>query len=174
MTINEGSENFNSAQAGVDRPVDGPPVDRVNPATADPMQKYNEERTKRLKTEGISQYIDLALSDKFKHYYDDPWLKDAGTLVPALKDGDHCKYLILGAGFGGLLFAVRLIQKGVDVNDIRIVDSAGGFGGTWYWVGAPLRAHVYPFSLRTYDVQVDSRCACLGQPQSHFLTNTIY
>lgn len=133
MTISEGSEKLGSAQAGVEQPVDGPPVNGVNPAAADPMQKYNEERNKRLKVDGLTQYIDLAYSDRFKRYQDDPWLKDAGELIPALKDGDHCKYLILGAGFGGLLFAVKLLSVGVDVNDIRILDSAGGFGGTWYW-----------------------------------------
>jgi hypothetical protein len=67
MTIDEGTEKLGTAQAGVPQPVDGPPVDGANPATADPMQKYNEERTKRLKAGGISQYIDLALSDRFKH-----------------------------------------------------------------------------------------------------------
>lgn len=97
------------------------------------MQKYSEERMKRLRPDGITQYIDLATSEKFKQYHDDPWLEEEGKIVPALKNGDYCKYLILGAGFGGLLFAVKLIKAGVDVEDIRIVDSAGGFGGTWYW-----------------------------------------
>ena len=41
--------------------------------------------------------------------------------------------MILGAGFGGLQSAVRLIEAGVDVKHVRIVDQAGGFGGTWYW-----------------------------------------
>lgn len=125
----EGSEKLSSAVAGVEQPVDGPP----NNTAADPMQKYNEERMKRLRPDGIAQYIDLATSDKFKQYQDDPWLLEEGELVPSLSDGDHCKYLILGAGFGGLLFAARLIKAGLDVEDIRIVDSAGGFGGTWYW-----------------------------------------
>ena len=133
MTVNEDSEKLSSAAAGVEQPVDGPPATGVNPATTDPMQKYNAERTKRLRPDGASQYIDLASSDRFQQYQDDPWLEDAGITVPALKDGDHCKYLILGAGFGGLLFAVKLIKAGIDVSDIRIVDSAGGFGGTWYW-----------------------------------------
>jgi len=41
--------------------------------------------------------------------------------------------LILEAGFGGLLYAVRMIEAGVRPEDIRIVDSAGGFSGTWYY-----------------------------------------
>ncbi|KAJ0423500.1 hypothetical protein BJY00DRAFT_299683 [Aspergillus carlsbadensis] len=42
--------------------------------------------------------------------------------------------LIIGAGFGGLLFAIRLIQSGTyTAQDIILLDMAGGFGGTWYW-----------------------------------------
>jgi hypothetical protein len=97
------------------------------------MQKYIEERTKRLRSDGTSQYIDLSRSDKFKHFQDDPWVDPNAPEVgvPALTDGSSCKFLILGAGYGGLVFAIRLIQAGISVNDIRIVDSAGGFGGTW-------------------------------------------
>jgi cation diffusion facilitator CzcD-associated flavoprotein CzcO len=41
---------------------------------------------------------------------------------------------IVGAGFGGLLFAVRLLQTGFCLSDeILLVDKAGGFGGTWWW-----------------------------------------
>lgn len=43
------------------------------------------------------------------------------------------RILIIGAGFGGLLFAVRLLQAGFSRDDLLLVDSAGGFGGTWYW-----------------------------------------
>ena len=97
------------------------------------QQKYSEERAKRVREDGLSQYVDLSRSDKFRHFQDDPWIDhnapDAG--VPVLTDGASCKYLILGAGFGGLVFAVRLTQAGISANDIRLVDSAGGFGGTW-------------------------------------------
>ncbi|PNS19845.1 hypothetical protein CAC42_7812 [Sphaceloma murrayae] len=93
--------------------------------------KYAEERNKRLKDEGLSQYVDLIKSDKFKHYGEDPWIDRSvpGKLPPR----DNCKVLILGAGFAALLFAVRLIKVGIDPKDIFFVDSAGGFGGTWYW-----------------------------------------
>jgi cation diffusion facilitator CzcD-associated flavoprotein CzcO len=99
------------------------------------QQRYAEERNKRLRSDGVSQFIDLNTSDKFKHFQSDPWidLNAPGPAIPALKEGSRCKHLILGAGFGGLLFAVRMIQAGIKADDIRIVDSAGGFGGTWYW-----------------------------------------
>jgi hypothetical protein len=98
------------------------------------QQRYIEERTKRLRSDGTSQYIDLSRSDKFKHFQNDPWIDPNAPEVgvPALTDGSSCKFLILGAGYGGLIFAIRLIQAGINVDDIRIVDSAGGFGGTWY------------------------------------------
>ena len=99
------------------------------------QKKYAAEREKRIKAEGSAQYLELAASEKFGHMQDDPWIDQepsipsAGSVLP-----DHrCKILISGAGFGGLIYAVRLIQAGVDPNDIRLIDQASGFGGTWYW-----------------------------------------
>ena len=100
------------------------------------QQRYGEERAKRLRDDGNSQFIDLSLSDKpeLNSFLSDPWadparVKDANTLFP----DNRCKMLILGAGWGGLLYAIRMVEAGVRPEDIRIVDSATGFGGTWYW-----------------------------------------
>ena len=38
---------------------------------------------------------------------------------------------MIGGGFGGLLSAARLCEAGID--DIRIIEKGGDFGGTWYW-----------------------------------------
>jgi cation diffusion facilitator CzcD-associated flavoprotein CzcO len=97
-------------------------------------KRYGEERAKRLRDDGDSQFVDISLSEKFHSFIEDPWVdaaaaKDAKTMFP----GNRCQLLILGAGWGGLLYAIRMIQSGVLPQDIRIVDSAGGFGGTWYW-----------------------------------------
>ncbi|KAF2634160.1 FAD/NAD(P)-binding domain-containing protein [Massarina eburnea CBS 473.64] len=97
-------------------------------------QRYGEERAKRLRPEGDSQFIDISHSPEHQSFLDDPWvdpktIKDVKSLFP---DG-RCKMLILGAGMGGLVYAVRMIQAGVKPEDIRVVDLAGGFGGTWYW-----------------------------------------
>ena len=44
------------------------------------------------------------------------------------------RMLIVGARFGGLLFAVRLLQSGfLYETEILFVDTAGGFGGTRWW-----------------------------------------
>jgi cyclohexanone monooxygenase len=39
--------------------------------------------------------------------------------------------VIIGGGFGGLLAAARLQEVGI--TEIRIIEKAGDFGGTWYW-----------------------------------------
>ncbi|KAH8811538.1 monooxygenase [Xylogone sp. PMI_703] len=97
-------------------------------------RKYAEERDKRLRLEGVSQYVDLLTSEKLKRFQTDPWsTSESPQERAALKNGDHCGVLIIGCGFGGLLFAVRLIQAGIPVSQIRMVDIAGGYGGTWYW-----------------------------------------
>ncbi|KAJ6585357.1 hypothetical protein B0H19DRAFT_981514 [Mycena capillaripes] len=105
-------------------------------AVADPAirQKYIEERNKRLRSEGISQFLKLADSTEFKYLEEDPWVDHAALNAQTpISDGDGIKFLVLGAGYGGLLFAVHLIEAGFNAADIRLVDVAGGFGGTWYW-----------------------------------------
>ncbi|KAG6357067.1 hypothetical protein INS49_014944 [Diaporthe citri] len=86
---------------------------------------------------GLAHYADLRAieSGRFHALAEDPWADhDAlNAREPPLKDGDKAKVVILGGGFGALLAAVRLIQQGFDADEIRFVDSAGGFGGTWYW-----------------------------------------
>lgn len=104
------------------------------PQTSDITEKYQQERAKRLRPEGNSQFVELTAVSKLTNTRSDPWLqtdgKRTGNTNAAPK---RCKYLIIGAGFGGLLFAVRLLQAGIKIEDLRIVDSAGGYGGTWYW-----------------------------------------
>ncbi|KAF2250183.1 FAD/NAD(P)-binding domain-containing protein [Trematosphaeria pertusa] len=97
-------------------------------------KRYGEERAKRLRDDGNDQFIDISLSDKFQSFLEDPWVdraavKDARSMFPS----NRCQMLILGAGWGGLLYAVRMIEAGIRPEDIRIIDTAGGFGGTWYW-----------------------------------------
>ncbi|KAK5121567.1 hypothetical protein LTR85_004739 [Meristemomyces frigidus] len=101
----------------------------------DTHQRYAAERDKRLRSDGVAQYIDVAHSDRLRHYQDDPWVDHTALNAqePPLKDGSQTKILILGAGYAGLLMAVRLLDAGIKASDIRIADSAGGFGGTWYW-----------------------------------------
>ncbi|KAF4633957.1 hypothetical protein G7Y89_g4155 [Cudoniella acicularis] len=121
------ASTLTSAQAYHDESVDGTDALQVE-------KRYGEERAKRLRDDGVEQFVDISLSDKFRHFEEDPWVdpaavKDTRTMFPH----NRCQMLILGGGFGGLLYAVRMIQAGIRPEDIRIVDPAGGFGGTWYY-----------------------------------------
>ena len=87
-------------------------------------RKYREERDKRIRPDGNDQYLRLA--DEFAHYRDDPhtpWAERAPLT-------DHRTVVCVGGGFAGLVAAARLREAGVDV---RIVETGGDFGGTWYW-----------------------------------------
>ena len=88
--------------------------------------KYREERDKRLRRDGNEQYQEIA--GDFAHYDDDPYVAE--------KDGraartDEVDVLIIGGGFAGLLAGARIREAGVQ--KIRIIESGGDFGGTWYW-----------------------------------------
>ncbi|KAK2756398.1 hypothetical protein FQN54_005290 [Arachnomyces sp. PD_36] len=115
------------------------------PPTAESIQqKYNEERDKRIRPDGDAQFITIPSfsapdenNKRLARFAADPW--DAELAEAQKKYGarstlpPHAKIMIIGAGYGGLYFAVRLLQAGFSVDDLLIVDSAGGFGGTWYW-----------------------------------------
>ncbi|KAH4267327.1 hypothetical protein HBI04_134890 [Parastagonospora nodorum] len=98
------------------------------------LQRYKEERAKRLTKVGRGQHIDTR-SEDIKDLARDPWVDYSDPLIqnPPLKDGSRVKFLISGAGHNGLLFACRLAEAGFSGSDIVCVDIAGGFGGTWYW-----------------------------------------
>lgn len=101
------------------------------------IAKYAEERDKRLnlRPDGLKQYTNVHLSEEYSDLGKDPWI-DYDALAqeePSLKDGDRIKFLITGGGHSGLLYAHRLIEAGFKSDEIRIIDNAGGFGGTWYW-----------------------------------------
>jgi len=89
-------------------------------------QKYREERDKRLRDDGNDQYIEV--KGEFEHFLDDPYSETKLEREPIT---DEVGVLVIGGGFGGLLAGARLRQAGV--GDIRIIDPASDFGGTWYW-----------------------------------------
>jgi cyclohexanone monooxygenase len=89
-------------------------------------RKYREERDKRLRDDGNDQYVEV--KGEFAHFLDDPYAEPGFERAPL---EDEVEVLVIGGGFGGLLAGARLRQAGVE--DIRIVDPASDFGGTWYW-----------------------------------------
>ncbi|KAL4871373.1 hypothetical protein BDV12DRAFT_206523 [Aspergillus spectabilis] len=109
------------------------------PTVAAIRKKYAEEATKRLRPDGTSQFLPLTASDseRLRSLAEDPWVNHANLNAqpPAIKTNSRHRFFILGAGFGGLQFAVRLLNEGIakSADEIRLADAAGGFGGTWYW-----------------------------------------
>ncbi|MEO7428469.1 MAG: NAD(P)/FAD-dependent oxidoreductase [Acidimicrobiales bacterium] len=88
-------------------------------------KKYAEERAKRLRPDGNEQY--LQLKDQLAHYLDDPYT----PRVERAPKTDHVTVAFIGGGFAGLVTGARLKEAGVD--DVRIIEKGGDFGGTWYW-----------------------------------------
>jgi cation diffusion facilitator CzcD-associated flavoprotein CzcO len=89
------------------------------------LAKYIAERDKRLRTDGNAQY--LQVKDQFAHYLEDPYT----PRVEREPKTDHVTFAFVGGGFAGLVTGARLKEAGVD--DVRIVEKGGDFGGTWYW-----------------------------------------
>ena len=88
-------------------------------------ERYRAERDKRLRTDGNEQYVNVA--GQFAHYLEDPYTER----VERAPVTDHVEVAVIGGGFGGLLSAARLRKAGF--KDIRMIETGGDFGGTWYW-----------------------------------------
>ncbi len=87
--------------------------------------KYDEEREKRIRADGNEQYLEPV--GQFAHYLDAPYV-EAPEREPLT---DEVNVAFIGGGFAGLVTGAMLEQAGVD--DVRIVEKGGDFGGTWYW-----------------------------------------
>ncbi|MDQ2649066.1 MAG: NAD(P)/FAD-dependent oxidoreductase [Actinomycetota bacterium] len=87
--------------------------------------RYRAERDKRLRADGNEQYLEL--KDQLAHYLDDPYTER----VEREPLHDHVTFTFVGGGFAGLVTGARLKEAGVD--DVRILEKGGDFGGTWYW-----------------------------------------
>lgn len=99
-------------------------------ATTDPLeaarQRYQQERAKRLRNDGMDQFQELR--GDLAEFDRDPFADPGFSRDSIERDVD---VVIVGAGFAGMLTAARLLDRGVD--DFLIIDKAGDFGGTWYW-----------------------------------------
>ena len=89
-------------------------------------ERYRVERDKRLRVDGNDQYVDVV--GPFAHYTDDPYIESDIDRPPLV---DEVDVVIIGGGFGGLQMGARLRDAGVE--DLRIIEKGGDFGGTWYW-----------------------------------------
>jgi len=104
-------------------------------------KRYRDERDKRLRSDANEQYVEV--TGEFAHFVDDPYVEPGYSREPLT---DEVEVVVIGGGFGGLLVAARLRELGVE--DIRMIDSAGDFGGTWYWnrypgVACDIESYIY-------------------------------
>src|ERR1700761_8637672 len=82
-------------------------------------EKYRQERDKRIRTNGDSQYVEMA--GAYARYNDeDPYVDPGFERAPI---NDEVEVVIIGGGFSGMLAAARLREAGV--TDIRIVEAGG-------------------------------------------------
>jgi hypothetical protein len=102
---------------------DSPAVDYDPEAV---RSKYLAERDKRL-IPGRADIRDLRTDEHFSRYREDPFT----PFVERKPVADEVDVVIVGGGIAGVTVGARLRQAGID--RIRIVDLAGGIGGTWYW-----------------------------------------
>ncbi|MEV0232693.1 NAD(P)/FAD-dependent oxidoreductase [Nonomuraea sp. NPDC050786] len=89
------------------------------------LQIHAAERAKRKRPDGAAQYV--LLSEKHTHMAEDPFTER----IEREPVRDHVTVAVIGAGFAGLMTGARLKEAGV--TDVRIVESGGDVGGTWYW-----------------------------------------
>jgi len=89
-------------------------------------EKYAAERAKRLRADGNNQYLEIA--GAYQRYNEDPYVEPGFTRAPLT---DEVEVVVIGGGFGGLLAGSRLREAGIE--DIRMIEKGGDYGGTWYW-----------------------------------------
>ncbi|CUU54682.1 cyclohexanone monooxygenase [Parafrankia irregularis] len=102
-------------------PTETPEIDQEALRT-----KYLHERDRRLRTDGQHQYL-VAEGGLEEFHTADPYM----PVVPRLPITEEIEVAVLGGGFAGLIAAARIRQAGVE--DVRIIEHAGDFGGAWYW-----------------------------------------
>jgi len=119
--------------------------------------KYRHERDIRLRPNGQDQYRPAGAA-----FVADPFV-EPGFARAAI--AETREVLVVGAGFSGLLMSAHLHKQGV--SDVRIVDKAADFGGTWYWNRYPgaacdIESYIYMPLLEEVDDIPDQKY--VGQP----------
>ena len=88
--------------------------------------KYRQERDKRLLPDRAT-IRDLTGDNLFATYREDPFTPFAHR-DPISEEVD---VVVVGAGIAGTVVGAQLRKAGI--KRIRLMDQAGGIGGTWYW-----------------------------------------
>ena len=127
--------------------------------------KYLAERDKRL-VPGRADIRDLRSDEHFSHYRDDPFTPYTEREAVS----DEVDVVIVGGGIAGVLAGANLRKAGVQ--RIRIVDQAGGIGGTWYWNRYPgvmcdVESYMYIPMLEEFDYIPTQRYAFGEEIRGH-------
>jgi cation diffusion facilitator CzcD-associated flavoprotein CzcO len=147
---------------------EGPTAGADGAATYDPeavRAKYLAERDKRL-VPGRAEIRDLRTDEYFARYRDDPFT----PVVEREPVVDEVDVVVVGGGIAGVLAGANLRKAGIE--RIRIVDQAGGIGGTWYWNRYPgvmcdVESYLYIPMLEELDYIPTRRYAFGEEIRSH-------
>jgi cation diffusion facilitator CzcD-associated flavoprotein CzcO len=134
---------------------------------ADAMRKkYLEERDKRL-VDRRAELRDLRADSDAARYRRDPFTeyRDRDALT------DEIDVAIIGGGMAGVVTGAELRKRGV--GRIRIIDEAGGIGGTWYWNRYPglmcdIESYIYLPMLEDLETIPKHRYAFGDEILAHF------
>lgn len=103
-------------------------------------QRFEADKQARERKDQLAQF--QGLDDVLEVDDSDPFSEPI-TREPVTEELDA---LVLGGGFGGLTAGAYLTQNGVE--NFRLVEYGGDFGGTWYWnrypgVQCDIESHIY-------------------------------
>lgn len=104
---------------------DAPPASELDIEAL--RNRYAHERERRLTPKGEARYVRPQGAGPVADYSIDPHTE----MVPREAINDEIDVAIVGAGWGGVLAGYYLTQQGV--TNFRNIDTAGDFGGVWYW-----------------------------------------
>ena len=139
------------------------PPSRYDPETV--RAKYLSERDRRL-VANRAEIRDLEGDAHFAGYRADPFT----PYIEREPLTDDAEVVVVGGGIAGILAGFRLREAGLE--RIRIVDQAGGIGGTWYWNRYPgvmcdVESYIYMPMLEELDYVPSQRYALGGEILGH-------
>ncbi|WP_340589061.1 NAD(P)/FAD-dependent oxidoreductase [Erythrobacter alti] len=107
------------------KPSDVPPAEEIDIESL--RKRYAHERERRLFKDGEKHYVRPEGVGPVADYSIDPHTE----MAPREPITDEIDVAILGAGWGGVLAGYHLAKQGI--TDFCNIDTAGDFGGVWYW-----------------------------------------
>jgi cation diffusion facilitator CzcD-associated flavoprotein CzcO len=145
-----------------------PPPD---PSSFDPEAvhaKYQQERARRIDA-NRKAVADPAADPRFAGYLKDPWT----PFTERAAVHDDVEVAIIGAGIAGVVLGTQLRDEGVQ--SLRLIDKAGGIGGTWYWNRYPglfcdVESYIYMPMLEEMGVIPSARYATGDEIRRHVVS----